>query len=261
MKNLTLLTLLVLFVSATGTTLAVDNVDIQVTASWVSQYVWRGIDKLDDKAAFQPSVNLDFGNGFSFNVWASLAGGSKNGGRISTVDAEEHRYSLTYANSIDDFATKVNYATSWVYYDYPDQASKSADAQEINLSISLPEICPGGFVPSYTIVKMWSAKSGGPSNGLSGWIHVIGLDYDIPTEEIPLHFSWDLTYNGSAGAPGLAKRASVDHDWSHMTWGLSSPMACGNGTLTPAIYYQTSMEDTVNPTDEFWTGITYSFAF
>ncbi|MCH7557953.1 MAG: hypothetical protein IIB56_10910, partial [Planctomycetes bacterium] len=38
------------------------GVDVDVT--WVSKYLWRGYDLLDDKAAFQPSVNVDlYGTG------------------------------------------------------------------------------------------------------------------------------------------------------------------------------------------------------
>ena len=269
MKKLTyLLTALVMF-SAIGVVNADDDgIGIDLSTSWVSKYIWRGVDVLDDKAAFQPSVNFDLGSGFSFNVWASYAGASKNGGSVSTVDATEYNYRLTYANSIwDDSTVKTNYALSWIYYDFIDQPDKNADAQEVNLSLSWPEICPFGTVPSYTIVRMWSAESEGPSNGLSGWIHVIGLtkDFTVPgllddTTDQTLRFGWDITYNDGAGVPGLPS-GTVDSDWSHMTWSLAAPMTCGQGTLTPAVYYQTSMEDTVNKEDEFWTGITYSFAF
>jgi len=34
-----------------------------------------------------------------------------------------------------------------------------------------------------------------------------------------------------------------------------------NVTLTPAVYYQSSWEDTVNAEDEFWGGITLKMGF
>jgi hypothetical protein len=71
----------------------------------------------------------------------------------------------------------------------------------------------------------------------------------------PLVFSWDITYNDGQGA------STIDHDWSHITWGLSTSFDAGCGTLTPALYYQTSMEKSINPEDEFWVGVSYGFDF
>jgi hypothetical protein len=31
--------------------------------------------------------------------------------------------------------------------------------------------------------------------------------------------------------------------------------------ITPAVWYQTSMEDTVNKNDEFWGGLSYTLTF
>lgn len=237
---------------------------VTVDTTWVSKYIWRGIDILDDKAAFQPSVSVDLGSGFSATVWASWAGASQNGGSVSTVDADEMDYILSYGNSINEGeASAINYSLNWVYYDFTDQPSKAADAQEINASFAMPNICPGGVVPSYTIVRMWSAKDG-DAGSVGGWIHVLGLDYGLtvpgfmennPEQTIDLH--WDLTFNDGAGAAA----GGVDSDWSHMTFGASTDIALGSGTFRPGVFYQVSMEDTVNNEDEFYTGVSYSLSF
>ena len=79
---------------------AYGDLGIDVDATYVSKYIWRGIDKYDDKAAFQPSVNFDlFDSGWSFNVWYSVAGASGDSD-FSTVNAEEFDYSVTYSNTI-----------------------------------------------------------------------------------------------------------------------------------------------------------------
>ena len=233
---------------------------ITVDATWVSKYIFRGIDKLDDKAAFQPSINLDlYGSGLSFKVWSSFAGASKNNGSVSTVDREEWDYSLTYGSSYDSAQFgKTNYAVSWVYYDYPDVASNDADTQEFNASLSWPELCPMGFVPSYTIVYSWPSEGKGAVRKTEGFIHVFGLGYDMDCPELgqTLSFSGAAVYNdGTYGS-------TIDHDWSHIQWGVSTSFACPNGgTITPALYYQTSMEDTVNTEDELWVGVSYGYSF
>ena len=262
-KELLLLAALVLFVAA-GVASAVEtasgDLGIEVDFTWVSKYIWRGIDRLDDKAAFQPSINFDlFDSGWSFNVWYSTAGSSKGGGSKSTVDAEEFNYALTYSNTVcEGQAWQTDYAASYIYYDFPDMDSKDADIQEFNIDFSWPEICPFGTVPSYTLVYLWGAEGGGDARDIGGFIHVFGISKDIEVAglENPLSFSWDLTYNDDAGA------ADIDHDFSHQTFGLSTSFdGIGSGTLTPGVYYQVSMEDTVNTQDEFWTGISYSLSF
>jgi len=66
------------------------DLGVTVDATWVSKYIWRGFDVLDDKAAFQPSIDFDlWDTGFHFTIWTSWAGASKNGGSISTVNKEE----------------------------------------------------------------------------------------------------------------------------------------------------------------------------
>lgn len=243
--------------------------DITFDTTWVSKYIWRGIDLLDDKAAIQPSINMDLGNGLSANVWASYACASGSS-TLSTVDATEYDYSLTYSGTAcEGTAGEMAYAVSWIYYDFIDQPSNIADAQEINLSVAWPSICPGGIVPSYTVIKMWGSESKSNASPISGWIQVIGLDYGLnvgnvfennPEQIIDL--SWDITYNGSAGVAGPAGKA-VDHDWSHMTFGASTAIEIpsGLGTFTPGIFYQVSMDDTVNDEDELWTGVSYSINF
>jgi hypothetical protein len=237
-----------------------EELGIDFDVTWVSKYIWRGIDKLDDKAAFQPSINVDlYGTGFSVNVWTSQAGASKNDGAISTVNAEEWRYTLTYGNSVfDGESYRTNYALSWVFYDYPDMASNDADMQEFNLALSWPDLCPAGVVPSYTAIYMWPSEGNGAVRESSGFIHVFGLGYGLEVAEMPspLNLGVAAVYNDGTVAP------TVDHDWSHILWSVSTSIDCPmGGKFTPGLYYQTSMEDSVNTEDEFWVSLSYGFSF
>ena len=70
-----------------------------------------------------------------------------------------------------------------------------------------------------------------------------------------LSLTTNLVYNDGYGG------ATVAHEWSHATFGVSTQIPVGELTFTPALYYQASMEDSVNPEDEFWAsfGLSYSF--
>lgn len=266
-KGIIAVTVMMLF-SMAGVGYAVETefgeLGIDVDATWVSKYIFRGIDKLDDKAAFQPSINLDlFDTGLSFNLWSSFAGSSGTS-TTSTVNAEEWRYALTYAGSVlDGEPYKTNYAVSWVYYDYPDMASKDADSQEFNLALSLPDICPAGIVPSYTVIYNWPAKGRGATHrATAGYIHVFGLGYDLTVPGIlPDNPEQVLSLIAAAVYNDGTYGSGVDHDWSHILWGVSTSIELPYGTLKPAVYYQTSMDDSVNTEDEFWCGISYGIRF
>ena len=279
MKRETIIIAILAMLALSGVSVAAEG-DLGITfdTTWVSKYIWRGIDLMDDKAAIQPSVNFDLGNGLSANIWASYPCSSGDSG-FSTVNATEYDYSLTYSGTTcEGTANEIAYALSWIYYDFIDQPSKLGDAQEINLSVAMPKLCPGGVVPSYTIVKMWAAESSAPASSLSGWIHVVGLDYGLNAGSIfennpeqIINLSWDITYNDGAGAPGTYNKATgvttpsnVDHDWSHMTFGASTAIEIpgGLGTFTPGIFYQVTMDKSVNADqDELWTGLSYSIDF
>ena len=228
---------------------------ITLDATWASEYIWRGFDLYDDSAAFQPSLDLDlFGTGFSVNIWQSTACTKGYG------EAEEFDYAVTYQNSLfNDSKYKTEYSVSYVYYDYFRINDDKADAQEFNMSLSWPDICSFGVTPTYTVAYMYPSEPSSTAArlGLNGFAHILGLSYDyvIPDMEQPITLSWDITYNDGQGG------TSVEHDWSHMTWGLATGFDYGPGSFAPAVYFQTSMEDSVNTEDEFWATLSYSISF
>lgn len=229
--------------------------------TYVSKYMWHGFNILGhDNSALQPSIDIDlWGTGFGTTVWFSRAN------RPGFRDLDELDYILYYGDSaFEDMSFSTNYTISWLYYDYTDAPTKDSDLQEFGVQFSWPNILPEGIVPGYYVGKLWPAKSGSAVlKDVSGWIHVIGLGYDwtIPgilsdsTEQIVNLFA-DLTYND-----GYAS-ANVDHDWSHATLGASTSFEIAeNLTFTPALYYQMTMDDSVNNEDEVWTGLSLTYQF
>ncbi len=230
---------------------------VTLDATWVSKYIWHGQDLYDDHAAFQPSINLDlFGTGFSANVWSSTACSS------GFVRDAELDYSVAYSNILfGDSLFETDYEVGWVYYDYYNQSSENADSQEIDGSFSWPNILPLGIVPHYTLSYLYCAR--GDQNPaallkMEGFLHTFGATYDFnaPKIDLPLTFLWDISYNDGQGG------ADFHHEWAYMTWGLSSYIKLGpDEGFTPAIYYQTSMDDSVNEEDELWCSFSYTLKF
>jgi hypothetical protein len=195
---------------------------------------------------------------------------------------------LSYSSSCFEYETyAIDYTVGWMYYNYPDQPTggspitnlarraQNSDLQEFFASFSWPEICPEGVVPSYTIIKMWVSESGSEMNnllriagrdGLGGYLHILGLSYDLPVEDLLpdfpeqiLHLSAAMVYNDGVNA---FRAYDVDHDWTHAVLGVSTDFDLGNDlTLTPGVYYQKALEHTNAFNDEFWCSLSVKYAF
>ncbi|MHC4482703.1 MAG: hypothetical protein ACYSW4_04065 [Planctomycetota bacterium] len=277
MKKKGILLIAVVLLSTAGLVQAQEGqLSGTIDVTYKSSYIWRGFDYYaDDHSAIQPSIDLDlYGTGFGVNVmWSrAISSGFENTERISLA--------LYYGNNLFEGETyATNYKLGWVYYGFPDESRsgsesarcKAADMQEFFAAFSWPDICPAGVVPSYTILTMWPSEGDSATHKNAGYAHVVGLGYDLTvpgllseTPEQIIHFSAEAVYNDGV-APGVVVNAAsgtVDHDWSHAVFGVSTGFDLGNNlTFTPGFYYQSSWEDTVNPEDEYWVslGIAYKF--
>ena len=240
-----------------------------IDVTYRSAYLFYGIDESSiggrhtahGQGTIEPSVALDFyGTGLGLHVL------SRRYNTAGFENKEELELTLHYHNSLFDHETYVtDYELGWRLYDFPDMPSEEADIQEMFASFSMPDMCSTGVVPSYTIVRLWNSESGTHHhhNEVSGWIHIFGLGYDLPIEDLLpdlpeqiLHLSVAAVFNDGAAHHG------VDHDWSHAVFGLTTDFDLGNElTFTPGIYYQSSWENTVNDSDILYTtlGVKYDF--
>jgi hypothetical protein len=263
-KLLVLVVLCGLLSTANAADVAGKEIGITFDATFMSKYIWRGFDLFDDKAAWQPSVDLDLGSGFHANIWASYAGAS------GFVNGTEYDYSLYYVNSILDDCYKTDYKVGWRYYDFIDNPSDLIDMQEVFAEFAMPQLIGGGVVPHGAIYHMWQARSGGDVGLKTGQIFLMGFDYNFTMQqmpELPMTFSWDIVYNGGVGSatfrPNQALNVDVDNDWSHMLWGLKTNFKCPmtGATITPAVYFQNSFDSSVNNEDELFAGLSYTLKF
>ena len=280
MKKGILLTAVVLLSTAGFAQAQEGELSGTVDLTYLSKYIWRGFALYDNQSAIQPSIDLDlYGTGFGLNVLWSRANSS------GFENAEEVDLTLSYSSSCFEYETyATDYTVGWMYYNYPDQPTEGSltslsrqapysDLQEFFASFSWPEIFPEGVVPSYTIIKMWVSESGSAMNrglsmagadGLGGLMHILGLGYDLPVEDLLpdfpeqiLHLSAAMVYND-----GVNINADVDHDWTHAVLGVSTDFDLGNDlTFTPGVYYQSAFEHTDSFNDELWCSLSVKYAF
>jgi len=267
-----------------------EKLGVTVDVTYLSSYIWRGFDWFhDDQGAIQTGIGLDlWDTGFGFKIVRTSAIGAGKGplgGYMQQYDVEllgfqnleRWDYTLYYYNSLFEAETyATDYKVGWTYYNFPDSSKNYADMQEVFASLSWPKICPAGVVPSYTVVCMWPSESGSDLNRIfasadkttgagsgsaGGWLHIVGLGYDwtVPgimpeTPEQTFHLSANMVYNDGVLA--------ADPDWSHAVLGVSTDFDISNNlSFTPGLYYQASMDDSVNRDDEIWVGLSMKYAF
>lgn len=249
----------------------IEGFTTTVDITYVSKYMWRGFNIYGSHGAIQPSVDFAHDCGFSANVWMSypVGSGENDAGGSINDQLTEFDYTLAYGNSILEDAYQTNYSIGWRYYDFTKTSSKDNDMQEVFVEFDMPNLVGNGFTPRGAWYQMWNSQSGGANRNTSGSIFSLGFGYDFTLEqapELPMSFTWDIVYNGGAAAQTVAPKyqgSGVDHDWSHMVFGLATEIQCPwtGGTFVPAVYWQNSFEDTVNNSDELWAGLSFAMEF
>jgi hypothetical protein len=279
MQKKGILLVVVVFLGAVGLCqAATGELHGTIDATYTSKYIWRGFNVFGQQSAIHPGVDLDlYGTGFGVSALGHRANAS--GYEMN----ERWDYSLYYGNKLwetECYAT--NYRLSYVYYNYPDRSSHSTstvgatmDLQELNGAFTWPNLLGvKGLVPGYVLVKLWPSNSDSivghksTSGGTaSGFAHIFMLDYGwampavVPnTAEQVLNLHGEAVYNDGV-SPNCAK--DVDHDWSHALFGVSTDFpVCKDLTFTPGVYYQVTMDHSVNnEKDITWAraSLTYKF--
>ena len=235
------------------------TVDLQ----WQSKYMWRGFNTYGDKSAVQLTTDLDlFGSGFGVSVTGHRA-------NSSGYEKNERWDICGYykGHLFEEAVYQTDYRAGWVYYSYPQRPNEQMDLQEIHTVLAWPKVTGiEGLVPSYALVKLWPAYSGSlVGSNASGFAHIFMLDYnftvpgflpEVPEQTIRLHS--ELVYNDGVHPAG----GNADHDWSNAVIGASTDFELGYGfSLTPAVYYQASMDKSVDNQDETWVTIGLSYSF
>ena len=267
MKNGILVSVVVLLAAVSMVQAQESELHGTVDFTYVSRYIWRGYDAYgSNHSAMQPSIDLDlFGTGLGVNVWMSRA--NKSG----FENSEWLTYTLYYKNRLFvDESYETNYKIGYTYFSYPDEPRKGSTpgtgaAQEIFGAFAWPKLLPGGLVPSYAMFAYWPSETNATNRRNGGWAHVFGLNYDlmIPSlleadSEQAIHLGFHTVYNNSVGPAGSA----ADHDFSHGVFSISTDFPLANSlTFSPGFHYQSSWDDSINTSDEYWTSLSLTYKF
>jgi hypothetical protein len=232
------------------------DVDITLDFTYASKYMWHGYDVFNGDGSYMPSIELGT-NGFYVGFWAAFPSSS------GYEDLTEFDYYVGYGYTFfEDQTYALETSITYTYFDFPKTAS-AADASELALSFSMPNLLPLGpanLVPSYTMYYDFEGIDS--TNFDDGFFNTFGLSYSLPItpflegqEEQALDFGFDITHDdGVYGAKS---------GWSYATIGVSTTYEYKGAYFTPGMYYQMKLDD-VAPgkiDDDFYATFSIGYAF
>jgi len=244
-----------------------------VGVAWDSQYIWRGFDVYHSDSAVDVLADMAlWGTGFGVSAVGHQSLSESFG------DLQRWDGTFYYQNSLYPGAPlATNVRLGYVYYYYPKMnEGRTEDLMEVHAILSWPNLLPlAGLQPSYAAAYMWPgarnpwAEDRNPhfADNATGLFHIAMLDYaftvpallsDADSQVVKLHS--ELVYNDGVSPFGTRVKAG----FSNVVLGASTDFVFGanrNIILTPALYYQFSLEDTVNPDDEFWVSVSLKYPF
>jgi uncharacterized protein (TIGR02001 family) len=90
---------------------AVGEVDVSMTATLASQYIWRGQSQTDGRGAVQTSLDIGHESGLYAGIWGSNVDAEDFGGASVEIDY--------YAGFAADITENFSYDVSWAAYEFP----------------------------------------------------------------------------------------------------------------------------------------------
>ena len=202
----------------------------EVTADYMSKYIWRGQD-FTDEPVFQPGATVAYKN-LTLGVWGNLETTSVNG---QSGDFTEVDYYVDYSASIPGME-KLGYSLGYIYYDFPEVP---ADTEEVYVGLSYDTF----LSPSATLYFDIDAAD--------GYYLSLGVEHTIEN------------VIGEVGADISASLGYGDSDYNSFYWGVTSskvndlvvgvgfPFEVGKITVTPSVTYVALLDSTIKATNAY----------
>jgi hypothetical protein len=247
-----ILSIIMLFLSVECSAQAEEGqLGVTFDLTYVSRWMSRGRQVWGEDGGFFETIDLDLWS-TCFGVAVTHRSATDSG----WVNKQRNDYALYYGGTVldgggDSFLTNgacsTNFKINWIYKHWYDQPRNQTNVQAWVLALSCPEILGmEELVPYYVATYDSPSGSGYKAAGMrnfAGWVHRFGFEYDLelPELSVPLYLSSDIAFTDGF-------RTGADHDWSYATFGIKSSLKINEKlSFIPRVYYQISLDDSVNP--------------
>lgn len=233
-----------------------EKLSVDAEVSYVSRYMFRGFDTLDDEGAIQPSLTVNVGeSGLWVNFWGSFG---LDGGLAFDETKREDLDELDWSVGYDfDIVENLSASAGYTLFQFPNVGSREANINEFFL----------GFAYSGLPVEL----------GMNFY-----YDFPVETEGPGRGFLYELTASHTVEVPCLvdsSKKQPFDLEvlvgandgvydvdtggfaLTHVQFGVATSIDCKYFEVVPAFYYQISTNKAVNDEDEAWVSVGLSKSF
>lgn len=215
-----------------------QKIGVTLDITYMSKFISKGRESYGQQGGVFSTIDLDLWDS-GFGVWVRRRDPVSSG----YVNKARYDYTFYYGDTAFE-STKytMKYKLGWTYKNYFDNARNVRNTQELWYKVKWPEILPWSFVPSFLGYYETLAGSGYNNRDTAGCHYSFGLERKLEFSDLPpLTASAFLDYKDGLGG------GSIDHDWSHSTFGLSTDISISkNLSFVPALYYQVTMDKSVS---------------
>ena len=237
-----LLTIVILLLVTNSMAQAQENqLGVTLDLTYSSKWLTKGMYGYGQQGALFKTIDLDFyGTGLGLEVT------HRNSTSSGYVDMQRFDYRPYYKSTLfegETYATTYNLSVGYEHYTGLARDVANTTFEWI-FAFFWPNIMPDGLIPNYIAHYEYPAGSGYTHHDVTGWTHRFGLGYNLNVTELPqaLYISGEIAYTDGLG--GKTK----DHDWSYAAFSLSTKFnLTDNLTFTPGVYYQITMDKSINP--------------
>jgi hypothetical protein len=229
-----------------------------------STYMWNGFDRVefsplsdgtDVQPVVQPAVSLGVPNtGLSVDLGGSFVVNDNS-------ELMETTYGVKFVRPVSPLVTV---GAGYTYYDGHVTEVQGVEFEDSNAHEGWGRVevqSRVGVTPNATVKYVKSSDE-----LVDGYAVVVGgLKYAMPLSGLSVagtgvSLNWDagVIYNSGIKYDGVEV---VKGGVSAVTFGLNAPLHSGRFAVTPSVNYQVSVEETVNPDNEFWATLGVSCGF
>jgi len=221
----------------TNTVFAEDDFQLGLGADFLSKYVWRGQNLVDDWV-FQPLVTAGY-KGFTASAWGNLdlTDENNNKGEFSEVDL-----TLDYSGPFPGLEA-LRYCLGFIYYDFP-VSGAADDTFEIYYGLNLDTLAS----PSVTIYHDVDQADG--TYVSLGVGHTLENVIDI-APDTPVSVDLGATLGWASAAYNRFYWGLDDSKLNDLVLSASFPFDAAGWTIAPCIDYITLVSDNIRRTDAY----------
>jgi outer membrane scaffolding protein for murein synthesis (MipA/OmpV family) len=214
--------------------LAEGDVSVGLGADFMSKYVWRGQNLVDDWV-FQPSVSASY-KGLTGSIWGNLDMTDENdrSGEFTEVD-----YSVDYSGSVSGVDV-LGYSIGAIYYDFPGSDVSGTTELYWGFSLDVPAS------PSITVYH--------DVDEADGIYASLGVSHSIEaTEKIPVGIDLGATVGWGNKKYNEFYWGTDGSELNDLVLSVGFPFEVAGVSVTPSVSYITLLGSDVKDSDAYDT--------